>query len=1016
MEFRVLGPVEVWSAGERVNAGHVKQRSVLAVLLLELGKPVPAELLIDRVWGDSPPASVRNNLYAYVAKLKAVIAGTGDDGVMLTRRRGGYLLEADPDTVDLYGFRLRVSRAATADDQRAAKLLSEALGLWRGPALAGLSSPWLSSMRVTLEQQRITAMLDYGDIALRQGQHAALSGTLAEEAVASPANERLIGQLMLALYRSGRQAEALRWFEQTRRHLAEELGADPGPALARLHQQILRSDPALAGPADGHFGGAPVSQAPGNAVATVPRELPADTTAFTGRSAELAELDRRLNGARAKPSAVMISAISGTAGVGKTALAVHWAHLVSERFPDGQLYVNLRGYDPGQPMTAAEALAGFLRALGVPGKDIPVDVAERSARYRSLLAGKQMLVLLDNAGDVEQARPLLPGTPTCAVLVTSRDSLTGLVARDGAQRSDLDLLSDAEAVALLRALIGPRVDAEPAAATELAAQCARLPLALRLAAELAVARASTSLAELAGELADGRRLDLLDAGGDERTEVRAVISWSYRNLDVKAARAFRLIGLHPGPDVDPPAAAALIGSTTEQASGLLDELARAHLIQPAEPGRYGMHDLLREYARELVIDMDTAEGRQAALSRLFGYYRSNAAAATDVLYPAGRRWRPGAGRPGPSGTDAFTPATARAWLDTELANLVATIAYAAAHDWPGHAIELAATLSRARVAPDISPPTRSVWQRLMPSLPGPSRAKRTIAIASIAVVCAALATAGIVWSSESTGVPTAARYATAERIITPLYAFPTLAYWSSLARAAPMDRGAIVDICAPDGTGSGCPGDKPADEVNPAWPATVHALRRAGVTPFYYISTNDAATALATVKAEVKDAIAWYKTPDVFFDLVSTSCSNVPYYRSLYRYVHHLGGLVMLNPGTVPPSCYMPASDVLQVFTGTQAQFQSVTFPSWMARYQPNRFAAVVFAGTRSGLGTDINDAAKDRIGNLYVNDETGTPNYATLPTFWPTEVSDVKATARPSPRSHTSAAIKPDRPRVSGR
>ena len=418
---------------------------------------------------------------------------------------------------------------------------------------------------------------------------------------------------------------------------------------------------------------------------------------------------------------------------------MHWAHRVSERFSDGQLYVNLRGYDPGQPMPAAEALAGFLRALGVTGQHIPVDVAERSARYRSLLAGKRMLVLLDNAGDVEQVRLLLPGTPTCAVVVTSRDSLAGLVARDGARRSDLDMLSQAEAVALLRTLIGPRVDADPAAADELAARCARLPLALRVAAELAIARASASLAELASELADGRRLDLLDAGGDERTELRAVVSWSYRNLDVKAARAFRLIGLHPGPDVAPRAVAILLGSTMEQAGGLLAELARAHLVQPTDPGRYGMHDLLREYARELGVNSDTAEERQAALSRVFDYYLSNATAASDVLYPAGRRWRLGVGRgrPGPSGAQAFTPATARTWLDAELANFIATVAHAAAHGWPRHAIDLAATLYRARVDPDIGPPTRRpVRQRSTPPPRGPSRIARPIVIATIAVVCA----------------------------------------------------------------------------------------------------------------------------------------------------------------------------------------------------------------------------------------------------------------------------------------
>jgi hypothetical protein len=282
-------------------------------------------------------------------------------------------------------------------------------------------------------------------------------------------------------------------------------------------------------------------------------------------------------------------------------------------------------------------------------------------------------------------------------------------------------------------------------------------------------------------------------------------------------------------------------------------------------------------------------------------------------------------------------------------------------------------------------------------LRGRSRTERAIAIASTAVVCAALATAGIVWLPGGTNVPPGAPHAAAERIITPLYTpVPTSVYWSFFARAAPTARGAIVDICAPDGSGSGC-NRKPADAAAPGWSATVQRLRHAGVVPFYYISTNYAATPVVTVEREVRDAITWYKTPDFFFDQAPTSCSRVPYYRSLYRYVHHLGGIVMLDLGAVTPSgCYMPVSDVLQIFFGTQAQFQAATFPSWLAKYPPGRFAAVLTAGTRSGVGTDINDAARDRIGNIYVNDEKKNPNFSTLPAFWQTELADVKAKARP--------------------
>ena len=326
---------------------------------------------------------------------------------------------------------------------------------------------------------------------------------------------------------------------------------------------------------------------------------------FTGRSAELQALTGLLDRPGAQ-AAVVISAIGGTAGVGKTALAVHWAHQVADRFPDGQLYVNLRGYDPGQPVPATEALAGFLRSLGVPGTDIPPEADERAARYRSLLAGKRVLIVADNAGSADQVRPLLPGTAGCTVLVTSRDALAGLAARDGAARLGLDALPDPDAVALLRALIGTRVDTEPGAAAMLAAQCCRLPLALRVAAELAVARPAAPLAGLAAELADlGTRLDLLAAGGDPRTQVRAVFSWSCRHLDPDHARLFRLLGLHPGPDFEAYAAAALTGASVQQARQALDALARAHLIAPAGPGRYGMHDLLRAYAAEQDAGLDT---------------------------------------------------------------------------------------------------------------------------------------------------------------------------------------------------------------------------------------------------------------------------------------------------------------------------------------------------------------------------------------------------------------------------
>jgi tetratricopeptide (TPR) repeat protein len=424
----------------------------------------------------------------------------------------------------------------------------------------------------------------------------------------------------------------------------------------------------------------------------VPRELPGLVRHFVGREAELAALDALAQ--NQVPGPVVISAIGGTAGVGKTALALQWAHRVAGRFPDGQLYVNLCGYGPGEPMTAGEALTRFLRALGVPGPDIPAQAEQRAARYRGLLSGRRVLIILDNARGAWQVRPLLPAAPHCVTLVTSRDALAGLVARDGAQRVDLSLLPMPDAAGLLRALIGSRVDDDTGAAAELAVRCSRLPLALRVAAEIAAMYPAMPLADLVSDLEDEQqRLDVLDAGKDEDTAVRAVFSWSYRHLDGGAARAFRLAGLHPGPDLDRHAAAALLGTTAERAGRLLDVLARGYLIQPTRRGRFAMHDLLRGYARELAGSQDGGEERHRALTRLFDYYLESAGAATSVLRPAARAVLD-AGRPARI-IPAFTggPAAALTWLDAERACLLSAAGFMAENGWPGHASRMATALS-----------------------------------------------------------------------------------------------------------------------------------------------------------------------------------------------------------------------------------------------------------------------------------------------------------------------------------
>ncbi|MEV4140681.1 BTAD domain-containing putative transcriptional regulator [Dactylosporangium sp. NPDC049742] len=675
----VLGAAAVHRGAHLVAIGSARQRLLLGRLALSANTAVAVSELVDLLWDVDPPAAPAHAVHTYVSRLRTALDPDNTDRAgLIERTPGGYRLNLTADQLDLAGFRQRVERARAAAPAEALDLLEAALAVWRGSPLADVPQLRHHPLVTAVANERVAVALRFADAALAAGQPGRCLPVLRELTMADPLHEPLHARLIAALAAGDLQAAALAVYADIRRRLVEDLGVEPGPDLIDAHRRVLRQETAGPGPVPA---AAPV----------VPAQLPPDVPGFAGRRAELAELDRIAGtGPAAQPSAVVIAAISGTAGVGKTALAIRWAHRVRDRYPDGQVYVNLRGYDPEEPMSSTDALRRLLRALGVAGADLPADADERAARYRTQIADRRMLILLDNASSVEQVRPLLPGTASCTVLVTSRDRLAGLVAVHGAHRVDLDLLSVVEAGALLRRLIGVRAEAEPGSAVALAELCARLPLALRVVAELVVSRRGATLAELVAELGDQRlRLSLLDAGGDPRGSVPAAFSWSLRHLPPAVAHLFVLVALHPGGDVDVYAAAALADVTVPDARRMLWLLVRGRMLDVTAGERFGMHDLLRAYALGLADDA----AAHAARTRLFEHCAAAAAAAMDVLFPAECRHRPAVP---PTATTPPLPdrAAARAWLDAELPGLTAVVRYTARHGWPVHAGVLARTLFR----------------------------------------------------------------------------------------------------------------------------------------------------------------------------------------------------------------------------------------------------------------------------------------------------------------------------------
>ncbi|MFD5030738.1 BTAD domain-containing putative transcriptional regulator [Streptomyces sp. NPDC058220] len=688
VEFRLLGAMEASVNGRPADMGHTRQRCVLAALLVDANRAVPVDQLIDRVWGDRAAQRARGTLYGYLSHLRRALAAAED--VRIVRQPGGYVLETDPETVDLHRFRALVVRARATDDERAAALMEQALGLWRGEPFASVDSPWFRDLRQTLERERFSAELDSNDIALRCGRHGGLLPGLVARTEEHPLDERLAGQLMLTLYRDGRAADALTHYRRTRQILAGQLGIDPGAPLLQLHQRILTGDPALDVPKS-----APATGPPTAPPVLVPRQLPACPRWFTGRDQQLAELTKAVDLPGELGGTMMISAIGGSGGVGKTWLAVHWAHENLDRFPDGQLYVDLRGFDPsGEPVAPAVAVRGFLDALGVESAAMPVDPQAQTGLYRSLVADRRMLIVLDNAADAEHAAALLPGSATCAVLVTSRRRLTGLATAHGAHLMTLDGLAGPEARELLgRHVGGNRASAEPEAVTALLDHCAGLPLAISIVGARAAAHPHFPLAVLAEELQDqSARLDALDAG-DLAANVRAVFAVSYRALAPGTAEVFRLLGLAPALEIGLAAAGSLVARPAAATRAVLRELETVHLVQQPVPGRYQLHDLVRLYAAERAGDDQPAESRRQALRRLTDFYLHTAYAGDRILGPFDHHSLE-LGRPAEGSTAQPLPdqTAVMAWFRTEHAGLLAAQRLAVEQGWDVPVWQLARVL------------------------------------------------------------------------------------------------------------------------------------------------------------------------------------------------------------------------------------------------------------------------------------------------------------------------------------
>jgi DNA-binding SARP family transcriptional activator/tetratricopeptide (TPR) repeat protein len=702
-EFNVLGPMQVRRAGQPVVLKAAMVRRLLAVLLRQPGRSVSVRRLIDELWPGGPPPTARKTLQVYVHRLRLAL---GDDQVV---RHGpaGYLVDVAAENVDALRFEVLVQQGQSAlvdraDRSAAEAMFAAALDLWGGEPYADVPGvEVLAEHAAYLTERRLLAEEAMAGIRLDTGRYVEILAAVPGLAQAFPFRERLRAYQMVALCRMGRPAEALEVYRQTAARFVAELGAEPGHLLRQVHLAVLRDDPAIGrlssveldgghGPAARAALGSPPPAGSAGHPPPPPRQLPADVRGFTGRDDVLAELDGMLSPSDPGPLVVVVT---GVAGVGKTALAVRWAHRVAARFPDGQLYVDLRGFDPrSAPTSASSALGQLLQGLGVEAQQIPYGVAERAAAFRSRTAGRRLLVVLDNAASPEQVRPLLPGASTTAVLVTSRERLTGLVVRDGARPVAVGGLTAEASATLIATVVGRhRAEAESAAVAEVAARCGHLPLALRIAAGHLAASPDGSIATAARLLRGGDRLAALAVAGDEQSSVAAAFRLSYRALPKRAQAVFALIGRQPGTMIDGYAAAAVSGLNVDEVTGVLDRLVEAHMVEPVGRGKYRMHDLMREYAVTVADDPGSTD---AAVGRLLDYLLYVAAAGHATISATDRRYGQAVGVVPTETPDVGTQPAALAWLDEHRDTLVAAVGLAVTTGRREHAWQLAMCLWR----------------------------------------------------------------------------------------------------------------------------------------------------------------------------------------------------------------------------------------------------------------------------------------------------------------------------------